>query len=110
MDPVAQRDALAPIPTDEDCPKAGPAGVLPNVEVPNAGAPVVVDQGDGLDPSADEPPNAGVAGDPNAGGLLAGEPNAVETERAGVGVATAEATASPAPIPGYVVPPRIDSL
>ena len=121
---------MTPIPIDEDWPKAGAAGLLPNVDVPNAGAgdaaatgllpnelepnagvadaPVAVDQGEDLAPSVDAPPNAD--GDPNAGALVAGEPNAVEPEMAGAVVTSAEATASAAPIPGYVVPPRIDSL
>ena len=82
---VAQGEAL--IPSVEETPKVDgfpnvgveEAGELPMELEPNVGPPVVasavgalgVPQGDGLDPRAEEPPNAGcAAGEPNAGCVM----------------------------------------
>ena len=103
-----------------DVPNAGAAGaaaagLLPKELDPNAGAvvaPAALAQGDGLAPRIDVPPNAGAGaeGDPKAGGLLAEDANADGAESDGAGVVSAVAAASPVAMPGYVVPPRIDSL
>jgi hypothetical protein len=132
VEPDAQGETFCPKPSV--WPNAGAAGLLPRLGVPKAGAagaaaaglapneltpkagavdvPAAVDQGDALAPRTDAPPKAGVGadGEPNAGVLLAKDPNAEGVEVAGAGVAKAAEVASPAAMPGYVVPDRIDSL
>lgn len=103
----------------EELPKAGApgvvvAGLLPKELEPNAGVvdePAAVDQGDALAPSVEGPPKAGVTVDdgPNAGAFVADDANAEGAVAVGVVAVKAGGAASEA-IPGYVVPPRMDSL
>lgn len=125
---------MGPNPSDEDWPNAGAAG-FPKDGLPNAGAdaagllpklleakagavdvpaPVAVAQGDGLAPRAGAPPKAGAAAAevPNGDGVAAA--GAANAAGAGVletaGCVEGVVAASPAVMPGYVVPVRIDSL
>lgn len=119
---VAQGEVLTPTvdeaPNADGRPKAGveDAGVVPKELDPKLGfeaagvAGLAEAQGEGLEPSADDPPNAGAAlgveepkTDPVAG--LARD-KAVGAAAVGAGVAGEASTAA---IPGYVVPPLMDS-